>query len=68
MPEGTQELEIARKAALQQHIDPDILIELLALAPKFENFHVYGAKAQFTHAVAEILDRHAERQPDGPTA
>lgn len=59
MLEGTQEDELIRRAAARHSVAPELLAELLALAPKFENFNIYGVKAEFTRAVEKILDQSA---------
>lgn len=56
MLDGTQDDELIRKAAIRHSVAPELLAELLALAPRFENFNIYGAKVEFARAVEQILD------------
>lgn len=65
MLEGPQDDELIRQAAIRHSVAPELLIELLALAPKFENFNIYGSKIEFTRAVERILDEADEVQNNG---
>jgi hypothetical protein len=56
MLDGTKDDELIRQAAIHHSVEPEILSRLLALAPEFENFNIYGAKSGFTREVARILD------------
>lgn len=57
MLDGAQDDELIRKVAARHSVAPELLTELLALAPRFENFNIYGAKAEFTRAVEQVLDK-----------
>jgi hypothetical protein len=57
MLDGPQEEKLVNETAILHSVSPELLNELLALAPKFENFNIYGVKAEFSRVVAEILDR-----------
>ena len=57
MLDGAQDDELIRKVAACHSVAPELLTELLALAPRFENFNIYGAKAEFTRAVEQVLDK-----------
>ncbi|MDP3288258.1 MAG: hypothetical protein Q8M64_08110, partial [Methyloversatilis sp.] len=56
MLDGTEHDELIRQAAMRHSVAPEILSHLLALAPKFENLNIYGAKVDFTRTVERILD------------
>lgn len=65
MLDGTQDDELIRQAAIRHSVAPELLAELLALAPRFENMNIYGAKVEFTRAVERILDRTDATQSNG---
>lgn len=65
MLDGAQDDELIRKVAARHCVAPELLTELLALAPRFENFNIYGAKVEFTRAVEQILDRVGGAQQNG---
>lgn len=56
MLDEAQNDELIRQTAIRHSVAPELLNELLALAPEFENFDIYGVKTEFTRAVARILD------------
>ncbi|MGJ7558512.1 hypothetical protein ACSFBI_31440 [Variovorax sp. RB3P1] len=65
MLDGTQDDELIRQAAVRHSVAPDIISELLALASKFENVNIYGAKVEFTRAVERILDGANAKKDNG---
>lgn len=65
MLDGAQDDELIRNVAVRHSVAPEVLAELLALAPRFENFNIYGAKVDFTRAVEQILDKVDQHQKDG---
>ncbi|WP_457953670.1 hypothetical protein [Achromobacter xylosoxidans] len=65
MLDGTQTDELIRKVAARHSVAPELLAELLALAPRFENFNVYGAKVEFTRAVEQILNKVSGADKNG---
>lgn len=65
MLNGAQEDELIRKIAARHSVAPELLTELLALAPRFQNFNIYGTKVEFTRAVEQILDKVDEIQKNG---
>lgn len=56
MVDNTQYDELLNKASLRHTVPPELIAELLALAPKFENLSAYGAKVEFSRCVKDILD------------
>lgn len=56
MEDSTHDDELLHQASLRHSVSPDLMAELLALAPKFENLSAYGAKADFSRSVGHILD------------
>ena len=44
------------RAAEHYEVDVDLLVSLLALERDYPDFSVFGSKAQFTRAVAAVLD------------
>lgn len=56
MADSLQDDELLRQASLRHSVSPDLIAELLALAPKFENLSAYGAKVDFSRSVEHILD------------
>lgn len=64
MPGDTQDDELIRQAAGRHSVPPDVISQLLALAPGFENINIYGMKAELSRAVEGILDK-ASPQKDG---
>ena len=56
MTDGQTEVELINSSAVRFGIKVDVLTALLALEDEFENFHVFGAKAEFSRQVAKILD------------
>jgi hypothetical protein len=56
MVDSSQDDELIHKASLRHSVSPDLIAELLALAPKFENLSAYGAKVDFSRSVERILD------------
>lgn len=65
MLDGTQDDELICKVAHRHSVTPELLTELLALAPKFENFNIHGVKAEFTRTVEQILDGFEGVQNNG---
>ena len=65
MLDGAQDNELIRKVAARHSVTPGLLTELLALAPRFENFNIYAAKVEFTRAVEQILDKVDAAQKNG---
>lgn len=51
-----QKEELIAIAAADSHVPVDVIRRLLALEAEFDDFTVYGTKAQFSRAVARILD------------
>ncbi len=56
MVDSSHDDELLHQAALRHSVSPDLIAELLALAPKFENLSAYGAKVDFSRSVERILD------------
>ncbi|WP_186132740.1 hypothetical protein [Burkholderia gladioli] len=56
MVDSSQDDELLHQASFRNLVPSDLIAELLALAPKFENLSAYGAKVNFSRAVAHILD------------
>lgn len=54
--------KLIAEAAAEFLVDPEVLAELLGLAEKFTTFATYGAKAEFSRHVSQILDQAALRQ------
>ena len=65
MLDGAQDDELIRRVAARHAVAPELLTELLALASRFENFNIYGAKAEFTRAVEQVLDKVDEAEKNG---
>lgn len=65
MVEGSQNDELIREAAVRHSVDPDVIGQLLASAPKFENLNIYGVKAEFTRTVERILDEACATKENG---
>lgn len=64
MLNDTQDDELIRRAAARYSVPPNVVSQLLALAPKFENINIYGMKAELSRAVESILDK-ADPAKDG---
>lgn len=62
MVNSSQDDELLHKASLRHSVSPDLIAELLALAPKFENLSAHGAKADFSRSVGHILDTAASEE------
>jgi hypothetical protein len=56
MTDGQGEGELINGSAERFGVPVDVLTALLALEEEFENFHLFGAKAEFSRQVAKILD------------
>lgn len=56
MTDGRDEHELISRAAAQYGVPTEVLTALLALEGAFENFSVFGKKAEFARQVARILD------------
>jgi hypothetical protein len=56
MNEEDNSVDLIAKAAAQNGVATVVLQRLLALESNFANFTSYGAKADFSRKVAEILD------------
>ncbi len=54
--------KLIAEAAAEFSVDPEVLAELLGLAEKFTTFATYGAKAEFSRNIGQILDQAAQRQ------
>lgn len=53
---GQDDLELIQLAAERFGVPVEVLIALLDLEDSFQNFSVFGAKAEFTRRVNTILD------------
>lgn len=56
MTNGQDDAELIRTAAARVGVPPEVLTLLLALEDSFQNFSVFGAKAEFTRQITAILD------------
>jgi hypothetical protein len=56
MTDDQFEIELINQSAARHNVPADALEKLLALEASFENFSVFGSKADFTRQVARILD------------
>lgn len=65
MPDDIQNDELIRQAAVRHSVAPDVITQLLALAPRFENINIYGMKAELSRAVEGILDQAAPAKDGG---
>jgi len=65
MEKNTQDDELIRQAALHNSVAPEVISELLALAPQFENMTIWGAKAELSRAVVRILDAASATKENG---
>jgi hypothetical protein len=59
MNEEDNSVDLIAKAAAQNGVATAVLQKLLALESTFANFTSYGAKADFSRRVADILDEAA---------
>lgn len=64
MLDDTQDDELIRQAAVRHSVPPDVIGQLLALAPRFENINILSIKAELGRAVEGILDK-ADPEKDG---
>lgn len=62
MAEESRDRELIAEAAAKYDVSFQLLEELLSVAEGFTGFGVYGAKADFSRQIAQILDRAAEQQ------
>ncbi|RAS14244.1 hypothetical protein DFO50_11159 [Microvirgula sp. AG722] len=65
MVDSSQDDELLHLASLRHSVSPDLMAELMALAPNFENLSAYGAKVNFSRSVSSILDAAAAREGSG---
>lgn len=65
MPDDIQNDELIRQAAVRHSVARDVITQLLALAPRFENINIYGMKAELSRAVEGILDQAAPAKDGG---
>jgi hypothetical protein len=47
---------IIRSVSEEQGVDPDLILELLALEPQHSNLHGYGARARLRRAAEALID------------
>ena len=58
---GQDDLELIKLAAERFEVPAEVLIALLDLEDSFQNFSVFGAKAEFTRRVSTILDEGSSK-------
>lgn len=56
MRDDTQDDELIRQAAACRSVPPDVISQLLALAPRFENINIYGMKPTAIESVSNDLN------------
>lgn len=61
MTDSQGESELIDRSATHHGVPIDTLTALLALEKEFENFSVFGIKAEFSRRVARILDETSAR-------
>lgn len=54
--------ELIAEAAAEYDVPFELLEELLGVAENFTDFAAYGAKADFSRRISQILDRAAQEQ------
>jgi hypothetical protein len=61
MTDALDDVELMSLAAADVGVPVEILTSLLALEDSFQNFSVFGAKADFSRQIAAILDDGANK-------
>lgn len=56
MTTSQDDIEIIERAAQRFGVPAEILLALLALEDSFQNFSVFGAKADFSRRITALLD------------
>lgn len=52
---------IIRSVALEQGVDAELILNLLALEEEHSNLHAYGARARLRRAAEELIDDAYEK-------
>lgn len=65
MKKNIQNDEIISQVALRHSVNSEVLIDLLSLAPDFENLNLHGMKADFSRRVEQILDEANDTKDNG---
>lgn len=63
MTTSQEDVELIERAATRYGVPAEALSALLALEETFQNFSVFGAKADFSRQITKLLDDASSKAP-----